>query len=210
VFALMTNLLGGDGSTRREFFHAARSFYHRWRSSRIDFPVWQRVEDLLVSTTHPLRRAALDFVTFGTPIRYGWESAGYANLLHVVGHRPHVHHAPWRAAFPPHARHVLTASHGDFIHHLGIAGSGFPPFPLAFRTFAANRRLRRLVARHVPGWLVSRMRAGARVHDEGTTLLVDYDDPARFPLLHLFGHAAYTRSRWLPLHAELAANQFYA
>ncbi len=209
IFALASNLLGSDGATRREFFHAARSFYQRWRSARIDFPVWQRVEDLLTSTTHPLRRVALDMVTFGTPIRYGWESAGYSRLLHFVGHRPHDPERHWLAPYPPRLHGVLTALHGDFVHHLGIAGSGFPPFPLAFRTLAANRRMRRILARHVPGWLLTRMRAGSRVHHDGATMLVDYADPVRFPLLHIFGHALYTRSHWLPLHCELVAKEFY-
>jgi hypothetical protein len=209
VLALATNLLGGDAASRREFFNAARSFYRRWRSSSVDFPTWQRVEDLLASATHPLRRVALDLVTFGTPIRYGWETSGYAQLLHVVNHRPHHAEHHWRARFPPRIRSVLRALEGDFMQHLGIAGSGFPPNPLAFRTLAANRRLRRLVAGNAPSWLLTGMRAGARVPDEGKTLLVDYADPARFPLLHVFGHAVYTRRRWLPLHCELVAEELY-
>jgi hypothetical protein len=209
VFALLTNLLGGDAATRRQFFHAARSFYHQWRSSRVDFPVWDRVEDLLLSSTHPVRRLALDMVTFGTPIRYGWETAGYAKLLHIVGHRPQVEEHEWLARFPPSLRGLLTAADGDFVQQLGIAGSGCPANPLLLRTVVANRRLRQLLAADLPGWLLSRMRAGMRVQDEGATLLVDYDDPVRFPLRHLFGHAAYTRSWWLPLHGELTAAEFY-
>jgi hypothetical protein len=209
VLALASNLLGGDAGARREFFDAAQSFYRKRRSARVDLPAWQRVEDLLASDAHPLRRVQLDMVTFGTPIRYGWETAGYGNLLHFVYHRPHHEEHHWRARFPPRLARVLAALEGDFMQHLGIAGSGFPGNPLAFRTFNANRRLRRLVAGNTRGWLLTRMKAGARVPDEGKTLLIDYDDPSWFPLRHIFGHALYTRSRWLPLQCELIAEEFY-
>lgn len=209
VLALASNLLGGDAGARREFFQAASLFYRRRGVSSVDFSAWQRVEDLLASDVHPLRRLPLDMVTFGTPIRYGWETAGYSKLLHFVYHRPHHPERRWRARFPPRWLGVLAAREGDFMQHLGIAGSGFPPNPLAFRTLAANRRLRQLVGSAARGWLLSRMQAGARVPDEGTTLLVDYADPAWFPLRHVLGHALYTRRRWLPLQCELMAEEFY-
>lgn len=208
VLALVSNLLGGDNASRREFFHAARSFYRRWQSSRVDLPAWQRVEDLLVSSTHPLRKLQLDMVTFGTPVRYGWEASGYAKLLHVINHCPFDERRDWLAPFPPRWRRVLRAADGDFIQQVGIAGSGLPPNPLAFRTIVANRRLRKFLAGDVPGWLISRLRARTRVPNEGPALLVDYADPAIFPT-HLFGHAAYTRSRWLPLHLEMMAHELY-
>jgi hypothetical protein len=208
VLALLTNLLGADPSARREFFHATRSFYHRWRSSRVDFPVWQRVEDLLLDAAHPLRRVALDVVTFGTPIRYGWDGGGYDKLLHFHEHRPPRPDRDWLAPYPPRPLRVLTARAGDFVQQIGIAGSGFPPNPFAWRTCSANRRLRRLVARNVPRWLFTNLRHGVRVADEGTTLLFEYGDPARFPS-HLFGHALYTRRRWLPLHCGHIAAEFY-
>jgi len=210
VLALMTNLLGGDEAARAEFFDAARIFFRRPWSERLDFPVWQRVEELLADADHPLRRLQLDLVTFGAPIRYGWDTAGYSKLLHIVNHRPGIcgtdHHAP----YPPRLRRVVAGTAGDFIQQLGIAGSNFPPLPLALRTFLANRRLGRVLERDLPRErLFTRLKCGVRVHDEGTTLLVDYDDPDCLPFRHMLGHAPYTRSRWLPLHCELVATQFY-
>ena len=208
VLALITNLLGGDLASRREFFDAARPFY-RNRANRSAFPAWQRVEEILLAGGNPLGNIALDLVTFGTPIRYGWETAGYTKLLHFDNHRPLSAGGDWLAPYPPPLFRVLTASAGDFVQQIGIAGSGFPPNPIAWRTFAANRRLRRLVARDAPYWLLTNLKAGARVPDEGPTLLVDYADPAHTPLRHLFGHACYTRSRWMPLHCELVAREMY-
>jgi hypothetical protein len=209
VLALMTNLLGGDVHARREFFEAARPFYHRWRSSSIDFPAWERVETLLASKGNPLDHTPLDLVTFGTPIRYGWDAAGYATLLHVHNHKPASHLRGWLAAHPPRWGRLFMGGDGDFIQRIGVAGSGFPPLPIFFRTFAANSRLRRLVARGAPSWLWHNLKHGSRVPEEGTSLLIDYDEPGRMPLQHLFGHVLYTRRRWLPLHCELIAEELY-
>lgn len=209
VLALATNLLGGDAETRRAFFDAARPFFQRKRGA-VDFPAWQRVEQLLDEPDHPVRNIALDLVTMGTPIRYGWETRGYARLLHITAHRPVHPHRDWHA--PRYARllRALAALDGDFVHQIGIAGSGFPVLPLFWRTHLANSSLKRLIARGVPWFLFKNLAAGDRVHDDGHTDLVDYDDPSWTPLGHMFGHAYYTRSRWLPLHAELVASSFYS
>lgn len=207
VAAILTNLLGGDREARRAFFAAAAPYY-RNRRGGVDFLPWQRAEQLLAGDQNPLAHLRLDVVTFGTPVRYGWDSAGYARLLHVANHRPNFPGHDWRVRFP-HLHRALTARDGDVVQQIGIAGSGFPVLPIAWRTHAANRQLRELLAAGVPRWLFTNLAAGVRVPDEGATLLVDYDDPAWFPLCHLFGHAAFTRSRWLPLHCELIVQEFY-
>jgi len=210
MLAIASELLGGDAEGRRDFFHAARSFYRPWRSSRVDLPVWQEAEQLLADASHPLRRLHLDMVTFGAPIRYGWETAGFSKLLHIVNHRPRGDAAPHRAAYPIKLRRMLAAADGDYLQHLGIAGSGLPSNPLAIRTLIANGRLRRLLQRGLRrAWLPGRLRHGARVPEDGVTLLIEYDDPETNPFRHLFGHAVYTRSRWLPLHCTLVADELY-
>jgi hypothetical protein len=210
VFALATNLLGADAPARAEFFQAGQVFHRSLWSSGVDFPVWPRVEQLLSQPDHPVRRLELDFVTFGTPVRYGWDADGYSKLLHIVNHRPDATRGEHRAHYPPRFRRILAGRGGDFMQHLGVAGTNFPPLPLAWRTFLADRRLGRLFERSLPRqWLRTRLMHGMRIADDGTTLLVDYDDPDRSPLRHLLGHAPYTRSRWLPLHCELVAESFY-
>lgn len=209
VFALLTNLLGADETDRQEFFHASRTFFRPWIATRPDVPAWDRVEQLLADPQHPVRRLKLDVITYGTPIRYGWDAGGYHNLLHVIHHRPHPKHHVHRLPYPPWPHHVLAAEHGDYIQQVGIAGTNLPPLPIALRTFLADWRLGSLLERNLGGWLRSRLKHGVRVHDEGTTLLVDYDDPHWLPWMHVLGHAPYTRSHWLPLHCELAAEHFY-
>lgn len=210
VFALLTNLLGADEAARQEFFHASRTFFRPWIATHPDLPVWDRVEQLLADPQHPVRRLKLDVITYGTPIRYGWDAGGYHNLLHVIHHRPHARHHAHRAPYPPWPHDVLAAEHGDYIQQVGIAGTNFPPLPIALRTFLADWRLGQLLQRNLGGWLRSRLKHGMRVHEDGTTLLVDYDDPHWLPWTHVLGHAPYTRSHWLPLHCELAAEHFYS
>jgi hypothetical protein len=209
AFALVTNLLGGDAAVRAEFFQAAQIFFRRPWSHRVDIPAWQRVEQLLAEPDHPVRRLQLDFVTFGTPVRYGWDSGGYSKLLHIINHRPAPGMPEFLAPFPRVPR-MWRAVDGDYVQQIGIAGSNLPPLPLAWRTFLADRRLSRLLQRDLPHeGLLTRLRRGMLVPDEGATLLVDYDDPARTPVGHLFGHAQYTRIRWLAFHCDLIARHFY-
>ena len=46
----------------------------------------QRVTPLL-SSSAMLNGATLDIVTFGMPVRYGWDPSGLGKLLHIVNHR---------------------------------------------------------------------------------------------------------------------------
>jgi hypothetical protein len=210
VCALMSHLLGGDDATRHDFFHAARTFYRSWLTGRVDLPVWQRAQDVLANAAHPLRQMHFDIATFGTPVRYGWETGALARLIHFVNHRPSPGRHEHRAAYPILPWRMLAAHGGDYVQQIGIAGSGLPPNFLAPRTVFANWRLRRLFHRGIPfQWLTTRLKHGRRVHDDGTTLLIDYEDPETSPLRHFFGHAVYTRSRWLPLHCETIARHFY-
>jgi hypothetical protein len=210
ALAILTNLLGADDQARQEFFDAARIFHRGGHAGHSGFTAWPRVEQVLADPAHPVRKLQLDIVTFGTPIRYGWDTGGYRNLLHIIHHRPHHPDAEHAPRYPPNPWHVLTGREGDFIQHIGIAGTNLPPLPLALKTFLADRRLGRLLQRDLPKhWLHTRLKQDTRVAHEGTTLLVDYDDPDRSPHRHLFGHAPYTRSRWLALHCELVAEHFY-
>lgn len=178
VLALVSNLLGGDQASRRAFFSAARLRKRRVRRALRD------------------HRLTLDVVTFGTPVRYGWETRGYAKLLHFIHHRPVPGLPEHLARFPPDG--------GDEVQQIGVAGTDFvPPVP----AWCAERRLRHLLQ---PGLrkrdLLARLKLGVRVPDEGCTLLVDYGE------LHdrVAGHAVYTRRRWLPFHAAEVARRLYA
>ena len=208
VFALTSCLLGGDKPAVEQFFHAARTYYRRPLWGRIDLPVWDRVRRTLGGSLDP---AALDMVTFGTPIRYGWNRGGCGRLLHFVHHRPAPGLPEHLAPFPPKLANVLTAAHGDFVQQFGIAGTNLSPGWFAWRSWLADKRLGRVLQDPGggPAGLLQRLRVGAIVPDAGTTLLVDYGlsdaDLARQQL----GHAVYTGKKWILFHAEEVARRLY-
>ena len=211
VFALATNLLGGDPESVRRFFSAA-DVYYRWPLARcVDIPVWHRVRELLARRGRLPANVSLDVVTFGTPVRYGWESSGYSRLLHFVNHCPVEGLPNYRAAFPPRVDEVLKAARGDYVQQLAVAGTNVRPALFAWRARLADRRLSRLLEAGLPdGMTLDRFRAGTIVPDEGTTLLVDYGRPMGGIDEHQAGHAVYTRKEWLLFHAEQVARQFYS
>ncbi|MCX7427476.1 MAG: hypothetical protein NTW96_17840 [Planctomycetia bacterium] len=211
VFALVTNLLAGDRQAVDEFFKATEVYYTWPIVGCVDIPVWTRVRRRLQEADVPLRRVPLDMVTFGTPIRYGWDSAGYARLLHFINHRPADGLPEYRAPFPPKLDDVLSAADGDYIQQLGIAGTNVMPSIFSWRSWLADNRLNELLqhdlVRQKP---TDRFQAGAIVPDEGTTLLVDYGPLEGGVAQHLAGHAVYTSSQWLLYHAEETVRRFYA
>lgn len=210
VLALLGNLLAADPSTRREFFRAARSYY-RWPVlGKVDMPAWPRVEEMLGHDDHPLREIELDYVTLGTPVRYGWEVTNTTKLLHFIHHRPVDGLPADRAAFPPDWEDLLHARHGDYLQQFAVAGTNFTPVAWAWRSWMADVRLGRLLQSDIRRRdLLERLRSGIRAHDEGTSLLVDYGPAEGHIGQHLAGHAVYTRTEWLLFHAEEVAARFY-
>lgn len=210
VFALITNLLGGNRQAVDRFFTAS-GVYYRWPIiGCVDIPVWDRVRGLLARGASPPAGVPLDMVTFGTPIRYGWNSEGYSRLLHFINHRPAEGVPEYRAPFPPKIDDVLCAAAGDYVQQLGIAGTNVMPSLLAWRARVADNRLSRLLQEDSSAsGALERFQAGAIVPDEGTTLLVDYGLPEGSIAHHHAGHAVYTRKKWLLFHAEEVARRLY-
>lgn len=210
VFAVMTNLWGGSMRCRERFFRAARSLLADSAQRPGDL-VWKHVRDVLLTPDPPLPRIHLDLVTFGMPVRYGWETRGYANLLHFVNHRPTPGLAEYRVPFPASWEQVVNGASGDFFQQFFIAGTNLPTNVFPLRSWMAETRLQRLLqAGLTRSRLWDRLKHGTRVSAEGTTLLVDYAyaDPeaSRF----LGGHAVYTMREWMAFHLGLVAKRFYA
>lgn len=210
VFALASNLLSGDPEAVEQFFSAARLYYCLPLTGIVDVPVWQRVHNVLTKAPHRLAGRPLDFVTFGTPIRYGWDRRGYDGLLHFINHRPTDGCPLYRTPFPPLLDDVLHAAGGDYMQQVGIAGADTAPSRLAWRAWLANRELGRLFERHLAAdGLLDRLKRGMRVPEAGDALLVDYGLPRESLSQHLAGHAVYTRKEWLLFHAEQVAERLY-
>ena len=209
LLALLSNLLGSEPADRERFFQAAQDYYQsKLTSAELKAP-WLRARELLRPATHPLEHLPLDMVTFGTPIRYGWDAGGYARLLHFIFHRAIEGLAPWETRFPFSLRSALSGKRGDYIQQVGIAGSNLPPAIVDWSLHRADAQLGQLLQADLPkGNLWSRLRAGQRAPDEGQTLLIDYEHAGRL-LRPAFGHAIYTRQRWLLFHAAEVVRQFY-
>ena len=203
VLALLTNLLAADLSGVEAFLEAvgeyAQTFDLQWQHAARDV-----VEGPRLTERHPL-----DLVTFGMPIRYGFETTGYANLMHFVNHRPGKLRAPYRVAGPITLGGMLAASHGDYIHELGVAGSNFST-PFSRPLWKCDRRLARQLAKDL-SWreLPRRMAKGMRVAEEGHTLLIDYRRPGGRWWRSGMGHAEYTHVERMLFHFERVARRFY-
>jgi hypothetical protein len=210
VFALTSNLLAGSREAVEHFFRATE-IYWRWPLlGCVDIPVWNRVRRLLLSGKQKPDGRALDFVTFGTPVRYGWNADGMGNLLHFINHRTSEGCPEYRAPFPPKLQRVLAAADGDYVQQLGIAGTDLLPSWLSWRAWMAHQRLNRLFEETDEGMgPLERFRAGTIVPDAGTTLLVDYGLPHGNITRHLAGHAVYTRKKWMLFHADETRRRFY-
>lgn len=225
VFALLTNLLANDREAIAAFFAAAG----RLGEERAD---WKMAAERLASASspHPLAKA-LSLVTFGTPVRYGWDRDGYARLLHVVQHRPASGLAEWLAkpALPQTLDEILGAKYGDWMQSLGIAGTDLRPMDREIRE--SHRALGELLEAgtiepelgsntlldHLPPLardrvreklkdflvLLERLRCGPRVPSDGDAAwLFDYGADET----EKFGHGVYTKRAWLPFHATRIAD----
>jgi len=214
VFALLSNLLTADAKTREAFFTAA-SPYYRWPGfSRVDQPHWDRVRAQLADEDHEVRNWQFDFVTFGAPLRYGWSEGGYGNLAHFIHHRRTPNTPEYLSPYSGSIDDLLTAKYGDYVQLIGMAGADLGPALLAWRAWLANRRLSRIVQppirrRDFVRDYLARMKIGARCHDAGLNLLVDYGPQEGTIAQHHAGHAVYTRLQWLSFHAEQVARAFY-
>ncbi len=200
LFALLSHLIGASQEVKNQFFRAARMHYQRPVTGKVDLPLWASAERRVQQGPLPIRP---DIVTFGTPIRYGWETAGYRSLTHFVYHRPETGLPLYQAAFPPTLEQIRYGSKGDFLQQIGIAGTNFPVGFLSWRARVVEANLQRLLQRGLPRretW--RRWKYGLCVPDEGKTLLVDYHESDPWGAQLLAGHGVYTLSRWLPFHVK--------
>lgn len=207
--ALVSQLVAGDRARLAEFVEAMQRFYEPCRSSGRIAP-WQRFQRLLADNPRPFADFPVDMVTWGTPIRYGWDPLGYARLLHFVFHYPHPASTEPRALFPPRFRSWPELTNGDFTQQVGIAGTDSGVLVPGSGSWHANRRLAKLLENDVePRGQWERWRRGPRVPDSGTTLLVDYGMRLNLLFNLTATHTFYTRRRWMLWHLEEITRQFY-
>jgi hypothetical protein len=209
VLALLTNLLAAARPIRERFFRACHGLVQPWTMNAGHAARWQRVREQLDSGLAQ-RLPSLDVVTFGTPIRYGWDTGGCSRLLHFIYHRPRSDLPPYRTALPRNVDEILHAADGDYVQHWGIAGTNLTPNVFAWSSWLPELRLGRFLQRRVQSRdLLTHLQTGMRVPADGQTLLVDYGPMTDPPARHQAGHAIYTQSRWLAFHAGEVARRLY-
>lgn len=216
AFALMTNLLANDRLSVQAFFTAAgaQSGDH-WKAVRLALAS--------ASTPHPLAERVV-IVTFGTPVRYGWDNSGYKQLTHVLFHRPHDPAQPFRTMplFPPHTvKDMLAATWGDWVQAFAIAGTDMS----SAMSLTSNERLSALLEANLPEpahqldtQLIpsktlrnacTRWKLGTRCHTDGLNMLLDYIPSGQLTSLGqqletaIMGHGVATTLAWLPAHLNV-------
>jgi hypothetical protein len=171
-----------------------------------------RLEPLLAASSL-LNGATLDVVTFGTPVRYGWDPSGIGKLLHIVNHRNlRTDGKTWlsKMELPQVTMEMPIAWGGDYVQELAVAGSD--SVPASEPAKAANKALWEMVEPYdgFERWLECARRA-VRFPSEGHCLLVDYKDStgSTNPRDHYYGHAAYTRSDAMLFNTSEIVRTFY-
>ena len=208
VLALLTNLLAADTAVRQGFIQILRPLFN----NEADVNILSSVDSFL--QTKPASKFELNIVTFGTPIRYGWDPAGYNQLLHFVNHSPRGEHPNYVSPLEDLSLQALKSYEGDLVQQLGIASTNFFPFLLDKTLLAAEREMSQLLQSGIERKdVIKRIKIGMRVHESGSSLLVDYgaahcSDQAGLARL-MVGHAIYTRMEWLAFHlAEIGRKIF--
>ncbi len=213
VFALMSQLLSGEEQTIESLLDAVGVYLRGLpcdATGRSEKNARQQYFRELLLRKRALADVHFDAVTFGTPIRYAWNTSKSWNLLHIVYHRPTPGLADYLTCFPPTWDEVNRAAHGDYVQQIGIAGSNTIINPLCWRAVLADRRLHRLLQCDIPfHQLWQRLKLGMRVPCSGCTLLIDYGRQRGNMLSHIAGHGVYTRDKWMAFHAGLISRQLY-
>lgn len=219
AFAILSNLLANHPPSIERFFAAVQD--------RVPAR-WQAVHTALrrSESPHPLARQVL-FAAFGTPVRYGWDSAGCSALLHVNFHRVYNPHEPAiaRPVYPPwNVSDILSGAWGDWVQAFAIAGTDTTSIPAAKTNALLSEILESGLSpidpatlstalRFTPAGrfrdLCARWQQGTRCHADGLNLLVDYTPSGdrTFPGIPIesavMGHGVATSVRWLPAHLRL-------
>lgn len=221
-FALLTNLLGSDRETRRQFLSACGQTPETTDQPRH----WAATVEHLWDLQGPVAWApAVDIIAFGTPVRYGWEPAGCGQLIHVLHHRNFEPKTPYRTKplFPPHLpQDVIHAKWGDWVQALGIAGTDVPP-PTMLKLDQAlgavvERGLKssgglKLLPKKIRH-TCARWATGTRCHTDGRNLLLQYEASGHQSRLgvpieeSMFGHGVATSEAWLRAHLGLIIQAF--
>ncbi len=214
VLALASNLLSpAAGGRRKALLGTLRAYLEETKTAPEVLGALTSVEPRLAEGTL-LNGATLDVVTFGTPVRYGWDPSSLGKLLHIVNHRPMRQDGKrWLAKteLPQITMEMPIAWGGDYVQQLAVAGcDAVPADPVAKE---ANKALWEIVEPWdgFERWLECARRC-VRCANDGQCLLIDYKDAtgSTNALDHVYGHAAYTRLSNLLFNTNVIVKALYS
>jgi len=210
VMALTSNLLCQGGSPPRTAF--VQTVKQHAKQTHTDAGEIERLVQR-IDAGDVLHGVALDTVTFGTPVRYGWDPSGLGHLLHIVNHRPmRLDGKRWLAKMelPQITMEMPIAWGGDYVQQLAVGGTDAVPSTPDAK--AANKALWELLEPYegFERWLEC-VRKAVRCQNDGRCVLVDYKDsaPGAAAKDHLYGHAAYTRMNAMLFNAGCITSELY-
>jgi len=213
VLALASNLLCPSQITGRPKLLALLTSYAESTNQPELAATITRLEPLLAASSS-LNGATMDVVTFGTPVRYGWDPSGLGKLLHIVNHRNlRTDGKTWLAKMelPQVTMEMPIAWGGDYVQELAVAGSD--SMSASEPAKAANKAIWEMVEPYdgFERWLECARRA-VRFPSEGRCLLIDYKDStgSTNPRDHYYGHAAYTRRDAMLFNTTEIVNSLYS
>lgn len=205
LFALLTTFLADEGQ--------AQGLYN----------IMEKHKDLkedkikLINDLTIIKKINLDFVTFGTPVRYSWGEYKKSRLMAIVNHRSIVRLSG-----------VLSTRDGDYVQQWGVEGSDALPLPP--KIVIANDEFDTVLNK---GRDLSLLRANivreelrepkyASGHSVNESFLVNYKDNAAFPIFFLnpfniphcvktlFGHGVYTKKKAMLFNMKIIVNNWYS
>ncbi len=212
LLGLVSNLITSEESLNRQIlFQVLANHNERTQDPEVS-P--DRLEKLYRKLTEQsfLGGVHLDVVTFGTPVRGGWDTSGIGHLLHFVNHRPvrgDGKHWLAKMELPQIAWEIPMVSGGDYVQQLAVAGSD-----CALENTEAelvNQELREILEPYdgFERWLEC-VRRGTRCQNDGKALLVDYKVNGEVvPRSHLFGHGCYSENRATLFNTSKIVEQLY-
>jgi hypothetical protein len=184
------------------------------QAGQADLAAIVKQTDSITAGGSALNGVALDIVTAGQPVRYGWDPSGIGKLLHIVNHRNlRTDSKIWLAKMelPQITMEMPIAWGGDYVQELAVAGTDAIPHTEAAK--AANKAIWEMVEPYdgFERWLECARRA-VRFPTEGQCLLVDYKDStgSANPRDHYYGHAAYTRRHAMLFNTSQIVGTFYS
>lgn len=217
VLALVSNLMAPiESEGRRNLLRLLQTYYETTNTPSAFFEQFSTCDSFESSLQEGklLNGTMLDMVTFGTPVRYGWDTAGIGNVLHVVNHRMmRTDGKRWlgKMELPQVTMEMPIAWGGDYVQQLAVAGSD--ALPLTPEAQLTNKALWEMLEPWdgFERWLEC-SRKSVRCPKDGQCLLVDYKDSTGSTngKEHLYGHAAYTRYSHLMFNTASIIESLYS